>query len=294
MMIVQKNNKRIFWRSLFYKVLYFFAKPNNLVLYEAFSYKNILLLISVVFTQKKEKILIFIPNFEEKRSFFTKRKLRLLYRVYYTLYWRFLREDRHFNYYNLRLLQYYGHMYRILYSYFLNYTRTFYNSFFKKTLFLKTYSIYKNVYLAEFLVKFYFNFENNYFLDFKPQYINTFNLQDELLQTPNFFKETTKTQNNTIEFIIFKKNFFKNDLYVFFLHRSAFYFPIKNPFNVVNYQGFEKYQFIQHKYDFMYNTLSFYEKKKIKKVNFLNFKKHFCFFYNVSIILLFIDNNKFF
>lgn len=274
--------------------MYFFTKPNNLVLYEYFSYKNILLLISVVFTQKKEKILIFVPNTEEARSFFSKRKLRLLYKVNYTLYWRFLREDRHFNYYNVRLLQYYGHMHHILYSYFVNFTRTFYNSFFKKTLFLKTYNIYKSVYLAEFLVKFYFNFENNYFLDFKPRYITTFNLYDEFLQTPYFFKENPTTQGNPIEFIIFKKNFFKNDLYAFFLHRSAFYFPVKNSFNCIDYRGFEKHQFIQRKYEFAYITITPFEKKRIKNISFLNFKKHLCFFYKISTVLLFIDNSKFF
>ena len=264
-MIVLKNNRRIFWRSLFYKVLYFFTKPNNLVLYEYFSYKNILLLISVVFTQKKEKILIFLPNFEEEGSFLTKRKLRLLYRVNHTLYWRFLREDRHFNYYNLRLLQYYGHMHHILYSYFVNFTRIFYNSFFKKTLFLKTYNIYKSVHLAEFLVKFYFNFENNYFLDFKPKYITTFKLYDEFLQIPYFLKENSTAQNNPIEFIIFKKNFFKNDLYAFFLHRSAFYFPLKNSFNCVDYQGFEKHQFVQRKYEYTHSILAFSEKKRLNE-----------------------------
>ncbi len=186
-------------------------------------------------------------------------------------------------------------MYHILYLYFKNYTRIFYNSFFKKTLFLKTYSIYKNVHLAEFLVKFYFNFENTYFLNFKPQYVNTFNTYNEFLQTPYFLiKQHVAPQKSPVEFIIFKKNFFKNDLYAFFFHRSAFYFPIKNSLTYVDYQGFDKHQFVQRKYDFNYSQISFYEKKKIKKINFLNFEKHFCFLYRISIILLFNNNNKFF
>ncbi len=86
MMILRNNKKRIFARSLFYKVLFFFTRPNNLVLCEHFSHKNILLLVSVIFTQKKEKNLFFIPNVEKKRSSLNSKKLDLLYRIHYTIY----------------------------------------------------------------------------------------------------------------------------------------------------------------------------------------------------------------
>lgn len=207
--------------------------------------------------------------------------------VYDKLYWRFLREDRHFNYYNLRLVQYYNFLYPTLSKYLYNYTRIFYNSFFNKFLFFKTYNSYKNVHLTEFLVKFYFNFENTYFFNFFENYGIIFNSKNEFIQVPYFFIKNNYLlpQSTPIEFIMFKKNFFKNDLYAFFFHKSSFFFSLKKNFNLVNYQGFEKHEFLQYKCNLAYSLTD--SKKVLTSINYVNYKKYFYFFYKLSIILIY-------
>ena len=173
-----------------------------------------------------------------------------------------------------------------------NYYRYYFNSFIYKDLFLKNFTIYKTQFLTEYVCKFFFFFENTYFIDYFLINKFRFNLLSERYCYIYYFEQYTP--KNSLEFFYVKNNFFKNNFYNFFFKKSIFYLS-ENKKTVfwVDYLGVKKNYFMQYKYltvnNFIFKKMFFLNKKFRKKnelviiANKYSNKMRFFYFYKILV-----------
>lgn len=231
--------------------------------------------------------------------------LRQLDGLFQEVYWHIRRENMFLFFNNVRLLYYLAPFKKIL----LNDVYTFYNIFFNihfyKNLYIKNYHLYKNVHLLEYMCKFYYLFESNYFLEF-------INLETVLFDSLHwyyapviFFKKSHTRPLEPVEFFPIYKHIYKNNFYSYIYKNTHVHYVTgyKKNFLWENDHEIDPNYFLIGKCNILDNY-SFEAIRINKKINFFKFTKRINFVQNLYLyrilVLLFFQlqkdkyNNKFF
>jgi hypothetical protein len=196
-----------------------------------------------------------------------------------------LRERRRYSYTNKRFLFLLNNFYIILLKKIFKHYSFFFNSFFFKQLYFKNYSRYKNVHLVDFFCKIYFNDKNGFDFFLQKSEQHTFMLTHEYFTQVNYDVLNIQPYTCALEYFSFKKLFFKNSFYNFFLSKSSFLFlnnelyldnNVNNDYDIsiyYNYKGSLK------------NNFFFSKAEPINFIVQINLQ-YYLFVYKINIMLL--------
>lgn len=289
-----KAKKKAWSPRLFYKTLYSYTKTNSNYLYDPISYKSLLLLATRIWVYKEKTYINSSFFFLNYKGCITEGVILDLEYLNSDFEWKYLREDRRYNYHFLKLIYFLKPLYIINNKSIFNYYYYYFNSFIYKDLFLKNYSMYKTQFLTEYVCKFFFFFENTYFIDYFSVNKLRFNLLSEHYCHIYYFEDYIP--KNSLEFFYIKNNFFKNNFYNFFFKKSVFYLSEnKKTLFWTDYLGVKKNYFMQYKYltinNFIFKKI-FFLNKKLKKKNKFLISKNECsnkmyFFYLYKILIFY-------
>lgn len=218
--------------------------------------------------------------------------------LFQEVYWHIRRENMFLFFNDIRLLYYLGPFKKLL----LNDVYVFYNIFFNihfyKNLYIKNYHLYKNVHLLEYMCKFYYLFESNYFLEFINLETVLFDALHWYYPPTLIFKKTSTQLVDSVEFFPVYSYIYKNNFYSYFYKNTHVHYVTKYKKNFLweNDHEIDPNYFLIGKC----STLNDYPFENLylnKKINFFKFTKKTnilqnLYLYKILVLLFFFNFKK--